>query len=272
MATANVNGTTLFYDVVGDGQVCVVMHGGLGADHTMYRTLDPLAEIKRLLYYDHRGNGRSGRPALETLTMEQLADDAASLISQITSEKVVVFGHSYGGFVAQEFALRHPELLAALILCDTTPGQLGEGESESESEGPPPPPEFIELISNPPTDDKELAVAMQSMLHLYLHRADPTDLEPSFAKTIFDMKAMNRGFEILSTWSTVDRLHSIEVPTLLLVGSHDVFTAPPQSYRIANRIPHAEVVEFRDSGHIPWLDEPERFFRIVVDWLNRLDS
>ncbi|MCH8064165.1 MAG: alpha/beta fold hydrolase, partial [Chloroflexi bacterium] len=260
---------TLFYDLVGDGQVFVVMHGGLGADHTMYRSLDPLAQARRLLYYDHRGNGRSSRPALETLTMEQLADDAASLIAQITDEKVILFGHSYGGFVAQEFALRHPERLAALILCDTTPGQLGEGEDESESKGPPPPAEFIELISNPPANDEELAIAMQTMLPLYLHRASPTDLEPSFAKTIFDLKAMNRGFELLSTWSSVDRLHSIILPTLLLVGSHDLFTAPPQSYRIAGRIPHAEVVEFSESGHIPWIDEPEQFFKVVVDWLNR---
>ena len=111
MATANVNGTNLFYELVGDGQVFVVMHGGLGADHTMYKSLDPLAQARRLLYYDHRGNGRSGRPALETLTMEQLADDAASLIAQITDEKVILFGHSYGGFVAQEFALRHPDRL-----------------------------------------------------------------------------------------------------------------------------------------------------------------
>ena len=62
------------------------------------------------------------------------------------------------------------------------------------------------------------------------------------------------------------------LPTLLLVGSHDLFTAPPQSYRIAGRIPQAEVVEFSESGHIPWIDEPEQFFKVVVDWLNRQET
>ena len=71
MATAEVNQTTLFYTPFGHGPTCLVMHGGLGIDHTMYRSLDPLGEHMRLIYYDHRGNGRSGRLGMETLTIEQ---------------------------------------------------------------------------------------------------------------------------------------------------------------------------------------------------------
>ena len=96
--------------------------------------------------------------------MEQLADDAASLAASHSSQKVVVFGHSYGGFVAQEFALRHPDRLSALILCDTPPGQLGARELEDESAGPPLPPEFIKVISNPPDTDQELGAAMRGLL------------------------------------------------------------------------------------------------------------
>lgn len=87
--------------------------------------------------------------------------------------------------------------------------------------------------------------------------------------TVYSASASNRGFEILGGWSAVDRLGSIDVPTLVLVGAHDVFTAPPQSRRIGSRIPGAEVVEFADSGHMPWLDEPGRFFEVVGDWLQR---
>ncbi len=267
MATVEINGTSLFYTLTGSGQTCLVMHGGLGLDHTLYRTLDPLDQHVRLVYYDHRGNGRSGRPPLESLTMEQLADDAATLAASLSSEKVVVFGHSYGGFIAQEFALRHPDRVSALILCDTTPGQLGAEEPEDESAGPPPPPEFIEMISNPPTTDQELGAAFRGLIPAYLHRRAAADLESALAGTIFSVAAMNRGFEILSQWSSVDRLGSVDIPTLLLVGSHDAFTSPSQSHRMARRLPHSEVVEFDDSGHIPWLDEPERFFQVVGDWL-----
>jgi len=267
LATVEINGTTLFYTLTGGGQTCLVVHGGLGVDHTLYRTLDPLGQHVRLVYYDHRCNGQSGRPPLESLTMEQLADDAAALAASLSSEKVVVFGHSDGGFVAQEFALCHPDRVSALILCDTTPGQLGVEEPEDESAGPPPPPEFIEKISNPPVTDQELGLAIQGLFPAYLHRGEIADAEKALAGTVFSVAAMNRGFEVLSKWSSVDRLGSVDVPTLLLVGSHDAFTSPSQTYRMARRLPQSQVVEFADSGHIPWLVEPERFFQVVGDWL-----
>ena len=63
MAVAHVNGTDLFYTDIGRGIPCLLMHGGLGVDHTQFREgLDPLGDVLHLVYYDHRGNGRSGRP------------------------------------------------------------------------------------------------------------------------------------------------------------------------------------------------------------------
>jgi proline iminopeptidase len=78
---------------------------------------------------------------------------------------------------------------------------------------------------------------------------------------------MVRGFEVLASWSSVDRLAGIVAPTLVLGGRHDVFTAWPQAHRIASRIPGAEVVVFEESGHFPWIEEPDRFFAVVRDWL-----
>jgi proline iminopeptidase len=111
-----------------------------------------LAERLTLLYLDHRGNGRSGRPPLDTITMEQLADDAATLAGHLDLDHVMVIGHSYGGFVAQELALRHPELVSALMLVDTTPGQRGVTEDPDADQGPPPPPELAEAMSVLPDD------------------------------------------------------------------------------------------------------------------------
>lgn len=88
------------------------------------------------------------------------------------------------------------------------------------------------------------------------------------ADTVFSVTAMNRSSEVLSQSSSVDRLGLVDVPTSVLVGSHDVFTSPSQSYRLA-RLSQSEVVEFADSGHMPWLDEPEGFFQVVGDWLRR---
>ena len=74
-----------------------------------------------LVYYDHRGNGRSGRPPSETIIFEQLCSDADALRKHLGFEEVCVLGHSFGGFVALEYALRYPERISHLILLDTAP-------------------------------------------------------------------------------------------------------------------------------------------------------
>src|SRR6266511_3248237 len=147
MPTVAVNGTTLWYEVLGEGPTCLVMHGGLGIDHQLSRPVtERLAGRLRLVFYDHRGNGRSGRPPLETLTIEQLADDADALARRLGAGPVLVFGWSYGGFVAQELAVRHPGRVAGLVLTGTTPGQLGTTEDPDDDQGPPPPPELAGLM------------------------------------------------------------------------------------------------------------------------------
>ncbi len=122
MPVIRLNDTEVFYSEVGEGIPCLVMHGGLGFDHTvMHPWLDPLGDVMRLVYYDHRCNGRSGRPPLETLTFERLCADADALRERLGFEEVAVMGHSYGGFVALEYALRYPRRLSHLILLDTAP-------------------------------------------------------------------------------------------------------------------------------------------------------
>src|SRR5712691_10764437 len=79
MSIAHINGTDLFYTEYGTGLPCLVMHGGLGLDHVHLRVLDALGDVLHLVYYDHRHNGRSGRPPLETVTHAQMADDAEAL-------------------------------------------------------------------------------------------------------------------------------------------------------------------------------------------------
>ena len=89
MPVARLNATEVFYSEVGEGIPCLVMHGGLGFDHTyMHPWLDPLGDVMHLVYYDHRCNGRSGRPSLETLTFEFSAPMESSVSYQRDSEVV----------------------------------------------------------------------------------------------------------------------------------------------------------------------------------------
>jgi proline iminopeptidase len=267
---ADVNGTTIFYTEIGAGPALLLMHGGPGFDHTCFRpAFDRMAVECRVIYYDHRSNGRSGRPSIETFTIEQAADDAAGLLDHLDVARAVVCGHSYGGFIAQEFASRHPDRLAGLVLVDTTPGQLGATDDPRADQGPPPPPGFIEAISSVPASDAEFAAMAPTMMPYYLHRLSWADIEPVLADTIFSVDAMVRGMQVLAGWSSVDRLDQIQTACLLLAGRHDIPTSWQQSERIARRVPHAEMVVLEDSGHFPWLEEPDRFFEVLNAWLGR---
>src|SRR5829696_6845677 len=96
----------LYVEEIGAGSPGLVLHGGLGVDLRPYRSLDPLAADLRLIYVDHRGNGRSARPDPATLTMASWADDAVAVGRALAGdEPMVVIGHSDGGFIAQEVAI-----------------------------------------------------------------------------------------------------------------------------------------------------------------------
>src|SRR5437016_4873387 len=119
---AAVNGTELFYALHGDGRPLVTLHGGLGLDHTYFRPwLDALGDAAQLVYYDQRGHGRSQRPPLDHVGHDTWAADAEELRAHLGHERIVLFGHSYGGYLAQEYALAFGERLAGLILCSTAP-------------------------------------------------------------------------------------------------------------------------------------------------------
>lgn len=128
-----VEGTELYVDVDGPqievrGQdvierpTLVALHGGPGFDHVQLKpALGPLRAHAQIVYVDLRGQGRSGRPPIETCTLEQTADDVAGLCGRLGIERPVVLGHSAGGFVALHLAVRHPEVAGGLVLCSTAP-------------------------------------------------------------------------------------------------------------------------------------------------------
>jgi pimeloyl-ACP methyl ester carboxylesterase len=129
------------------------------------------------------------------------------------------------------------------------------------------PDEFAELLQALPDSDDEMAIQMPRLAPAYLHDAPPERLTSLMTQIEFSATAMRRGFEELANWSAVDRLHDVNVPTLLIAGRHDAFTAWPQSNRIAAHLPDAEVVVLERSGHFPWLEEPNEFFDAITSWL-----
>ncbi|MBW3649941.1 MAG: alpha/beta hydrolase [Actinobacteria bacterium] len=269
MPTATLNGTALHYELVGSGPTCLVLHGWPGTDHTYLRPgLDRLGEELRLVYCDHRGHGRSDRSATELLSLEQLADDADALADHLGAERVLVMGHAHGASVALELALRHPGRVAGLILVAATPGDLGMGESLIDNMDTMPTPPEVEVLQRvPPATDDELEATMGGLAHFFFHGDDDADPETVFALSTFNASAAAQLMAASNWWSAVDRLGELQAPVLLLVGRHDVFYPPAQSERIQKRAASADMTVLEQSGHLPWVEEPDAFAESIRAWL-----
>jgi len=195
MSVAHVNDTDLFYLEVGEGLPCLVMHGGLGFDHTfLHPWLDLLGDTMRLVYYDHRGNGRSSRPPMDTLTFEQFCADADALRDYLGFDQVAVMGHSYGGFIALEYALRYPERLSHLMLVNTAPAfDYGEeiivnAKRKGASE------EMMAVLNAPSfANDEEMQQAWRVIAPLYFYAFDVDLADRLFGQTVLSASASGRG-------------------------------------------------------------------------------
>ncbi len=119
MTNISIRGASLFVNVVGHGYPLLLMHGGPGLDHTSLLTLQSLADQFTLIFYDHRCNGRSEGAKVSSMTFENLTADADALRQMLGFDKWAVLGHSFGGNVALEYALRYPPNLSHLVLMNT---------------------------------------------------------------------------------------------------------------------------------------------------------
>jgi len=273
MAQAYINGTELFYATIGEGIRCLVMHGGLGFDHTyLHPWLDPLGDTLQLNYYDHRGNGRSGRPDKETMTHAQFAADADALAVLLGHEKVAVLGHSYGGFIALEFALRHPNRLSHLILLDTAPtfnygdeimeNALRQAQRQSNTD------EILAVLQEDWSTDEEKHARFPIIWPIYFKNFDSDIGARLLANSIVTVSGGAREGE-LKAYNVIPRLGEIQTPTLILAGREDWVCPPSKAHILHDGIPNSELVIFEDSGHLPYVEESELFFRTVRNWFKR---
>jgi proline iminopeptidase len=270
MPVAHLNDTEIFYVEVGEGLPCLVMHGGLGGDHSaLHPWLDPLGDLMRLVYYDHRGNGRSGRVPSETITFEQLCSDADALRGHLGFEEVCVLGYSFGGFVALEYALRYPERIGHLILLDTAPTLHYAEEIEANARRKGATQEQLQALDASAEDETESWRLWKLIEPLYFHTYDADLAERVMGKTIVSVEAGEAGDAIIEDWDLTRRLGEISAPTLILVGKDD-FICPPSKAKIMHEgIPCSELVVFERSGHFTHVEEPEAFFDAVRGWLRR---
>jgi proline iminopeptidase len=273
----NVGGIGLFYTTNGSKMPTLLMHGGMGLDHTYFRPwLDPLANQMQLIYYDHRGNGQSTHIADFTgIDHKTWADDADALRRHLGHDKIVLLGHSCGGFVAMEYARRYGRHLAGLILCCTSPAMdypdVIKVNAKARST-----PEQLQVIgrlfTTPLTSNEEYQQGFHTLLSLYFKSYNPAIGAAIINSIKFNYHAYNNTAAVLfPSFNSLGWLNQIRVPTLIIGGKYDWIMPPAQgAERLHAGIPNSELLILENSGHFPFVEERERFSAAVLDWANRL--
>jgi proline iminopeptidase len=270
----------LFVDIEGPGLVpdgprmrekptLILMHGGPGYDHSSFKPIfSRLADLAQIVYYDHRGHGRSDRRPAAEWTLDTFADDLVRLCDALGVVKPIVLGQSFGGFVAQRYLARHPAHAARVVLSSTTYHmglprklsmfeRLGGAAARDAAEG---------FWNNP--CPATWAPYNQHCRHLYNTTRAPND--DGRQRTVFneDILFTSASGE-QQTMNLLPGLAAVQCPVLVMAGEQDPVTPLEDAQDIAAAIPApwGRLATFANAGHGAWRDEPDAAMAVLREFI-----
>jgi 3-oxoadipate enol-lactonase len=243
-------------------QHTIVLSHALGCDLAMWNVLaDKLAEECRVIAYDHRGHGKSEVP-VQPYSMEELADDAARVIRETQAGAVVWIGISMGGMVGQELALRHPELVSALVLANCTSRYPEEAQIAWQQRIV-----TVEQQGIPGV----IETTLQRFFSPAFYEKDPKTVD-AFRRRLLSTEL--QGYlgccHAVRSINTTDRLQQIAVPVQIIASEHDQGTPVEMARIMAERIPYARLTVLPHAAHLSVIEQPEAFSRTVIAFLREL--
>jgi len=285
------NGVLIYYQSFGQGPPLMLVHGGPGASHDYFLPyIAPLARHNRLIFIDERGSGKSQKlddPA--GYTVEAMVEDVEAVRKELNLGKMTLLGHSYGGVLAQAYALKYQQNLSKLILCSTfystskmnevfqkqlaaMPAELREKIQKLEKDGLFGKGKDFEK-NRYPTDYMNAAWGEGYFQYLYQRRPDPNYDPVANGVMSWDLYREMWGshgeFVIDGNLKSVeygDRITSIKVPTLITAGDHDECD-PSLARYMADKIIGSKLFIVPQSGHMTFVDQPDLFIKTLTDFL-----
>ena len=264
----------------GSGYPVILLHGGPGLDHRSFGDyLDPLTDAYRLVLVDQRAQGRSERSPEETWTLERMAADVPALAEALGLERYALLGHSYGAIVALQNAVDFPGGAAQTIVSSGVPSAsyLADVDANLAAFEPE---ELRERVTQSwerekhVTTEEEVASLLSDQLPF--HFGDP--LDPRIAE--FERRTDGAAYspDVLRHFANAEyggieveeRLGTVTQPVLVLAGRRDRTCSVAAAEVIAAALPDAELVLFEESGHMTFVEENERYLKVVRDFLDRL--
>ena len=243
----------------------LLLHGGPGYDHSGFKpAFSRLADVAQIVYYDHRGHGRSDRRPADEWTLDTFADDVVRLCTALGITRPIVLGQSFGGFVAQRYIARHPGHAAKVILSSTSPHlglarklamfeRLGGAEAR----------EVAERFWTAPSTATWAPYNLVCKPHY--NTVPPVNGDAS-RHIVFneDILFASAGGE-QQTMNLLPGLAGAQCPVLVMAGALDPVCPLADSQDIAAALPAAlaQLAVFDHSGHGAWRDEPEAAFALL---------
>lgn len=273
--------TRLYFDIDGAGLVpehgamrqrpeAMLIHGGPGGDHSGFKpAMSPLSDTMQVVYFDHRGQGRSERGDPARYTLDENVEDMEALRRHLGLGPIVSIGTSYGGMVGMAHAARYPEAVSRLILVVTAAhgGFMARAQELVEQRGTPEQKAVCRTLWQGAfqTPD-ELRHYYDVMGPLYSKRHDPAQAAAVRLRSEPSPEPLNRAFGpdgFLRHFDLRPELARIAAPTLIIAGHHDWICPPEFSEEIHRLIPGSRLEIFEDSSHSIRADEPERLLQRI---------
>lgn len=282
-----VGGKKLWYESEGRGEPLMLVAGGPGFSHAYFHPfLSALADARRVIYFDAFGTGKSERAgSAREYSLAGAVEDLEGLRRALGLGKVNVLGHSYGGFVAQLYAVKYPDSVSRLILANTFPsGDSLQGLQDS----------FNRQVRDhlPEVWEKVMRLRERGLRSASKEHQEAYSVPPAFSffynpdnarhlprepdiynpALWYAMGGGDADFVVRGEISRFDvraRLKDLRMPVLVLAGRYDRMIPPGLTIRYKKLAPRATFVMFERSGHFPFIEEPEGFLAAVRGFLSR---
>jgi pimeloyl-ACP methyl ester carboxylesterase len=252
----------LYYEEHGAGEPLVLIPGFSNGLWIWFKQIPALAQKFRVIAFDPRGIARSAAPD-EPISIRLIADDIAALLRALAVERAHILGASFGGFVAQEFALAYPQMTHSLILCCTSFGGPGHV---------PPPLLTLQAIASTKglnTEDRVRENLLLAFSKNYLEK------NAEEVERVISLRAANtvpgysyqHQLQAAIAFDTEARVSDIRAPTLVLTGDEDIIVPSVNSQNLAARIPGARLHVIEGGSHTFFIERAEEFNRAVTEFI-----
>ena len=263
MAILGIDSSSIYYEEHGKGSPLVLIAGLASDSQSWLPVIDKLSKYFRVIIFDARGLGRSSKDNLD-ISIRSMADDCVKLMRHLKLSSVYLLGHSMGGMVAMDLAIRYPEMVDKLILEATTP-RMNNRNAELLNDWV----SYLKtgmdkflwfknifywVFSSDFFEDKEMLTQAINMSVDYPYPQS----DESFENQV----------KAISSFDCVSELNEIQAQTLIIYGEEDILFSPSETVKLFERIPEAQTITISKVAHSIHMENPDDFMDCVIDFCN----